>query len=32
MAQFITSVNALYEHTKAMGYTPDGTEKIKENA
>jgi hypothetical protein len=31
MAQHITSVNDLYEHTQAMGYTPDGTDKIKEN-
>lgn len=28
MAQHITSVNDLYERTQAMGYTPDGTEKI----
>lgn len=28
MAQHITSVNDLYERTQAMGYEPDGTEKI----
>ena len=31
MAQHITSVNDLYERTQAMGYEPDGTDKIKEN-